>query len=196
MNATAQGETLHQACYTGALLAVQAFIDGGARCDVKDSDARTPLHWAAMAGHADIVRLLLQRPETAAVLNSQDDEGFGTLHSAAASGRALIIEQLIAAGADVNIRTRSGQTPLHYHKGRVPVIKALVIAMRDVDPRDMAGATPLHRAAGPGYTDAIRELLLHGGGRTSSIARCMHWPFCSHTWIHGFMPLLLSQGRT
>lgn len=45
----------------GALARVQQLLDGGVRVDATDSEGRTALMAAAAFGHADIVRLLLER---------------------------------------------------------------------------------------------------------------------------------------
>src|SRR5262245_5572017 len=58
---------------------------------------RTPLHYAVLKGHADIVALLL---ELGADANARDDEGNTPLNHASASTDRSIVELLVAAGAD------------------------------------------------------------------------------------------------
>ncbi|MDE2874583.1 MAG: ankyrin repeat domain-containing protein [Gemmatimonadota bacterium] len=70
-------------------------------------------------------------------------------HAARAVSDTILINLLLAGGADINARDRRGRTPLHeaaranLHPG---VITALLAAGADVNARDLRGATPLHEA--------------------------------------------------
>ena len=62
-------------------------------------------------GYADIVKLLLER---GAPVNERDADGFTRLMHAAAAiddGNTTIIEMLLAADADTQARTPTGETP-------------------------------------------------------------------------------------
>ena len=81
---------------------------------------------------------------------------------------AETVPLLLAAGADVDARNRSGRTPLHQatdRKDNQEVIRILVAAGADVDARDDAGATPLDRT-GPGTFGKRRnrDALIAAGG--------------------------------
>jgi len=57
------------------------------------------------------VRLLLDHR---AALDARDDESGATpLYVAAAMGRSDVVKLLVEKGADVNLATRAGATPLH-----------------------------------------------------------------------------------
>ena len=65
--------------------------------ETDDLDERTPLHWAAKAGNAKLVRLLLR---SGASPDAADGEsGWTALHFAAAYGRAAAARALLAGGA-------------------------------------------------------------------------------------------------
>jgi ankyrin repeat protein len=70
------------------------------RADVNAREQRygdTALMWAAVAGHADVVRLLI---EAGADVRAVDDEGVTALHLARANGHTEVAAALLAAGAD------------------------------------------------------------------------------------------------
>ena len=64
--------------------------------DAKDQKGRTPLHYAAMYGHEEIVQLLLLRGATCGV---RDYLGRSALQHAAENGHLSTVKQLLAMGA-------------------------------------------------------------------------------------------------
>ncbi|MBN2683947.1 MAG: ankyrin repeat domain-containing protein [Pontiellaceae bacterium] len=70
-------------------------------------------------------------------------------------------ENLIAAGADPNLRNNAGETPLHLAaiKGQSEYISILLHAGAKIDARDPDGCTPLLNAAFIGSDYCIEELL-------------------------------------
>ena len=65
----------------------------------KDSDGRTALHYAAMAGHKEVVELLIDK---GADVKAKDSRGVTPLHLA----------------ADVNAKDKDGYTPLDVAKNQ------------------------------------------------------------------------------
>ncbi|KAL4457582.1 hypothetical protein ABPG75_012447 [Micractinium tetrahymenae] len=79
--------------------------------DTRGADSDTPLHLAALYGHAECVRLLLERGARADVA---DSDGAQPLHDAAAGGYAAICEMLLeAAPGCIDRGDTDGDTPLH-----------------------------------------------------------------------------------
>ena len=81
------------------------------KAKVQDQDGLTPLHHAAMSGHAGAVRVLLA---SGAEINARDDAGLTPLHHAATAGHTKTSRLLLAARAEVNATDGAGFTPLHY----------------------------------------------------------------------------------
>ena len=94
--------------------------------------AYTPLHIAARAGNAGVVRVLLAG---ASDVKSATTSGATPLHLAAAAGNADVVKALLTKGADPNARESSwGQTPLMFaaEYNRAAAVRALL--QRGADP--------------------------------------------------------------
>jgi len=74
-----------------------------------DTMGITPLSWAAMAGQAEAVQLLIKQ---GADVNGRNRDDNVPLHSAAFFGHPNIVELLIRHKANVNLRSDKGETPL------------------------------------------------------------------------------------
>ncbi|KAL7147318.1 hypothetical protein ABFS83_06G099500 [Erythranthe nasuta] len=83
-------------------------IESGVPLNLKDSEGRTPLHWAVDRGHMNVTALLLRKK---ADVNAKDNEGQTALHYAAACERGAIAELLVEKGADIQIKDDEGNTP-------------------------------------------------------------------------------------
>lgn len=74
----------------------------------------TPLHYAAAYGQQEIALLILSKSKNS--LNTQDKRGDTPLHVAinfARSHQDKVVQILLNAGADTNIRNKKGRTALH-----------------------------------------------------------------------------------
>lgn len=97
------------------------------------------------------------------------------------------VEQDIAGGANVNIRSKIGQTPLIVaaSENSSAVIPPLIRAGAFIDAQDIRGTTPLMAAAFWGYEKPIKLLVAYGAdiylrdkhGRTAlAVAQEQHHP--------------------
>ena len=69
------------------------------------------LHWAAVSGHLDVSKMLI---EAGATVDALDKDSITPLIFAVNAGNGNIVKLLIKHGANVNIADRSLCTPLHY----------------------------------------------------------------------------------
>ncbi|KOB67992.1 Cactus [Operophtera brumata] len=79
----------------------------------QDDDGDTQLHIAAYHGYEKPVSTLLRVCPNKELLNVCNDYGQTALHLAVLSQNPVITRMLVLAGADIGIRDRRGETPLH-----------------------------------------------------------------------------------
>ncbi|KAL0304433.1 UNVERIFIED_CONTAM: Acyl-CoA-binding domain-containing protein 1 [Sesamum radiatum] len=97
-------------------------FDSGVPLDLKDSEGRTPLHWAVDRGHMNITTLLLNKN---ADVNAKDDEGQTALHYAAVCERTAIAEVLVKHGADIEVKDNEGNAPRDLCESGWPGLKLI-----------------------------------------------------------------------
>lgn len=88
------------------------------------------------------------------------------LHIAMSEGDIPTLTKLINEGADMNVKDRHGNTPLHdaasiRYPPRLPVIKLLIDKAAGVNTKNNHGETPLHFAVLQDYF--VAELLIEKG---------------------------------
>lgn len=126
---------------------VKCLLDAGANYDVQGDFGRTALMWAIRHAHWKAAARLI---DASANIDIQDKFGITALMSLPpfirSQGRYQIVEQLIAAGADVNIRPG----PAFYERAALhlavsacdeKLVKILVLADADLDIQDDEGST-------------------------------------------------------
>jgi ankyrin repeat protein len=103
---------IHNAALTGCLATVEKELSSGVHVDLLDSDilaGDTALMHAALLGHTDIVKLLLNR---GADVNLVGRYGNTPLTLAARDGHAEILQLLLDRGANVHHVNKMGDTAL------------------------------------------------------------------------------------
>ncbi|KAJ3224342.1 hypothetical protein HK099_008586 [Clydaea vesicula] len=88
---------------------VQELVANGVSVNGLDMAKNTPLHWAARGGHAEVVKILLEKN---AAVNSQNKMGDTPLHLAAYNGNvSTVIHLLNYPGIDPTIKNKDGSKP-------------------------------------------------------------------------------------
>lgn len=100
---------LFEACRLGLTTCAELILAAERETAVPDDLGRTPLHIAALNGHAECVSLLLKK---LAPVDAKDSMEQTALHCAAANGSVDAVEALIAHQADGEARDGGGATPL------------------------------------------------------------------------------------
>lgn len=158
-------QTIFEAADAGSLRAVRALItaDSGA-VGSRDEKENTPLHFAAAAGHADVVELLLASGAEVDAANYHQETA---LHRAALGNRQRVADLLLRNGAGTESRESYGRTPLLLvarETGNLEMARRLLDAGAAVDAQDRFGSTPLELAAWRGFGDMV-DLFLDRGAR-------------------------------
>lgn len=183
------GDTaLHIAASRGHNGMAQLLISKGADVNAKNVAGGTPLHYVAMSESVstEVIELLIAK---GADVNSKNNDGQTPVDAAMAQNRRNIIELLVARGADisnihlaaylgdadkvksfldegadVNEKSESGYTPLHYAtmENSKDVAELLLAKGADVNTKNKYGGTPLHEAVSRGYKDLAGLLIASG----------------------------------
>jgi len=123
---------------------------------------------ACAAGEIERVERLLESSD--ASINGLSGDGWTPLHLAAYFGHPKVVELLLAAGADVNTRSRNpnANTPLHAAlAGNHKLVAGLLIgAGADLNAADGNGWHPLHIAAANNNVDTMKTLIAQGADVT------------------------------
>ncbi|KAM0544534.1 hypothetical protein ACHAPJ_011751 [Fusarium lateritium] len=130
--------------------------------NVKDSNQRTPLWYAAASEYDDIVRLLL---ENGAELTAKDKDGRTPLIWTAYNGKLGITRILLKAGFTLNINDgeyNSEQLQPEIMYGGEEAVRALLKKGIDSEARDRYERTPLWWAVFRGLETIVEVLLQHG----------------------------------
>ncbi|XP_047481586.1 receptor-interacting serine/threonine-protein kinase 4-like [Penaeus chinensis] len=121
-------------------------------------EGNTPLHCASLAGHTEVVRLLLTKNADA---KGMTPTYHTPLHYAALRGDAILVKLLVSHGADPNAEDERNNTPLHYAAlcGHTSVIELLVDERADLSIRTDMGLSVLHKASFYGRLSTVQKLV-------------------------------------
>jgi len=164
VNARTRSErtALHNAARYGRGEIVVLLISNGAIINPKNVSGETPLDSANFGKHIEIADLLRKHGgKTAEELKAEKDGLFAAIRN----GDVEVVKELLDSGSNVNVKSSSGLTPLHFAAGagHKEVAELLIANSADVNATDLGeGRTPLHQAAEWGHIEVV-ELLIRSG---------------------------------
>lgn len=149
---------MHAAARGNELETLQNLIVSGKHdINEKDSMKRTPLHMAAWAGHAEIVRVLLKSKAKTDVLAN---DNFTALHFAS---NVDVIKLLVKGNKSLlSARVSKGnKTALHIAitKGNLEVVRCLIELGSDVGAKTSSGQSCLDLAKTDEMSEVIKSIL-------------------------------------
>ena len=130
----------------------------------------TALWIAAVKGHFDVVRLLIEQN---AEVDSRTSTNSTPLRAAAFKGHLGIVRCLVENGADVNARKNFNDTLLMVacYKGHLDVASYLVKHGANMNLQDHHGRSCLHYASERGHVQLVCELLALGAKQIQALNR-------------------------
>lgn len=147
------GSPVHWAVLLGQKATLQQLMQSemGALATARDPLGRTCIMLAAGAGEADIMTFLINAipaPDRESMINFRDYEGKTALEWAVHYGHFDCVLRLVANGARLNTRDKTGNSPLFSALAGRKTLIALYLIREGADIRDTDrnGNTPLHLA--------------------------------------------------
>jgi len=100
-------ETLLDAARYGDTEAAEDLTYVGKDVNARDSEMRTPIHWACAGGHAEIAQILI---DNGCDLTAVDSKGNTPLHYATGYSQPELARILLDAGAPTDVQNKNGKT--------------------------------------------------------------------------------------
>ncbi|KAK3083082.1 hypothetical protein FSP39_013452 [Pinctada imbricata] len=171
-----EGRTaLHLSVADGNELVVR-LLTSVEKCNVSalDNMFRTPLHWAAVLGHSQIVGILL---DNGADYASSDSNGATPLHYAAQNNYHDTVAVFLSRKNVTDEQDNDGRTAFMWAagKGADDVINVFHKNNVDIQQVDTNGGTALHAAALSGHPSTVK-LLLEYGAQIDAVDQMRHTP--------------------
>ena len=153
----------------GSAPATMAMIDAGADPNARDTTGKSVLSYAVYLKQREIIAALIAK---GADVNAPSEAGDGgnpapPIFMAIKAGDLALVQQLIAAGANVDTLDGQGSTPLHRAvlarpaEYTTPLVTTLLRAGADANAMRPKGGAPLHNlvfSAGNLSTEALAQL--------------------------------------
>lgn len=117
-------DAIHAFAREGEIDNLLKCVEAGVSVNVKDSEGRTPLHWAVDRGHSKVVEMLVSKD---ADVNAKDDEGQTPLHYAVVCDREGIAEFLVKQNASTDVKDNDGNTPHDVCESDWPWMRSAVV---------------------------------------------------------------------
>lgn len=155
---------LMEACRSGHLESVEAFVQAGANVHATDKEKTTVLmHACSGRSNSTIVEYLIAH---GVHINERDAYGCTAIMRATPKGDAEMVRILLDGGAEVNVESENHETPLTFAIvwNRIKIVEVLIDAGADLQWVDDKGWTPLLYAVYEKRWKIANLLRDHGAG--------------------------------
>jgi ankyrin repeat protein len=181
---------------------VRRLLSVGADIEAKDNDGRTPLQWASLRGHVQVVQALVEHGTD---IEAKDNFCWTPLHWACLKGRVAVFIELLGHAVDTDTNKDNNGAP-------TSILGKRKSHGADIEAKDGVGDTPLHLACSWGHLAIVKALLavganilaatIHGRlpidcaviGKHSEVAKCLLQHF--YATIHGSLSLFTNSWKT
>ena len=137
-------------------------LNHNADADLINLHNENVLHWACYLGNAEVVKIILMAKNDS-LREMRDGRGQTPLHIASNKGHLKIVNLLLQAHADPNVRDIDGATPLYSAslQGHIAIVRQLLEAHADpnIPTSQDQGRTPLYAATTKKYVQVVEQLL-------------------------------------
>jgi len=181
------------AAMRGDKAAVRTLVQKKADVNAPQIDGTTALHWAVQADDLELADLLIRGGAKVSVATVA---GATPLQLAAVNGSAVLLDRLIAAGADPNAPlTRSGDTALMMasRTGKVDAVRMLLDRGAKANTQETWGGTTALMWAVSEKHPEVARLLVERGADVN--ARSYYVPSASGRGFEGTTPVAQKPGK-
>jgi len=181
------------AAMRGDKAAVRTLVQKKADVNAPQIDGTTALHWAVQADDLELADLLIR---SGAKVSVATVAGATPLQLAAVNGSAVLLDKLIAAGADPNATlTRSGDTALMIasRTGKVDAVRMLLDRGAKVNTQETWGGTTALMWAVSEKHPEVAKLLVERGADVN--VRSYYVPSASGRGFEGTTPVAQRPGK-
>ncbi|XP_033898573.3 ankyrin repeat domain-containing protein 27 isoform X4 [Acipenser ruthenus] len=133
----------------------------GVGVNISNQDGFTPLHVAALHGHAPLVSLLIGN---GANINAQNTQSATPLHLACQNSHLQVVTSLLECNAKLNKKDHFGNTPLIHAclRGHLETAMVLLESGASLNVANNQGNTALHEAVKGSHRPLVEQLLQCG----------------------------------
>lgn len=151
-------DALVDAALVGDIPKLTSFVEAGADLNLEDSHQTSALMAAVNSGKVEVVKFLLDKG--VAVNAKRTNDGWTPLMLATFFGFDKVVNLLLDAGADVNLKNNYGETALIHasFRGQDDVARILIAHGADLSPKNDKGYDALKAAELKRYTNISRAI--------------------------------------
>ena len=159
-------QEIHEAAINGDLDKVKKMLKIDPKLvDVRDNSGKTPLHWACMGVHKDVVKYLVDQGSD---VNARDNNKVSPLHSLSILGHNECIKLLLKKGANIGLKDISGNDALFYaaYAGQKDIVEILCDNGAKINVKNNNDLTPTDLAIDNNRKETANLLISKGGKPT------------------------------